>query len=147
MYVYVVIVGDVLESGCVISCVLKTEIHGKLSQRFPLVSLPGGLKLTPWHPIKLQDKWTFPCDVNAAEVKEQPCDAVYSFLVEYPVTTIEKKQNRYASEMIISGIRCLTLAHGIKGDLVASHPFFGTEAVVRNMETLRGYSQGLICLA
>ena len=50
--------------------------------------------------------------------KRQDCDAVYSFLL---------KGNSTA--MIINGITCITLAHGITDDPVAKHAYFGSDKV------------------
>jgi hypothetical protein len=29
--------------------------------------------------------------------------------------------------MLVNGVACITLAHGIEGDAVASHAFYGTD--------------------
>merc|ERR1711998_34905 len=72
-----------------------------------LVTIPeAGLKVTPWHPIRINNSWCFPSD--RADAKEEPCEAVYSFLLE---------SEEHVS-MNINGIECITLAHGIEGDPV-----------------------------
>lgn len=79
----------------------------------------GGLKSTPYHPIKHDndEHWSFP--INLTTTKEcEDCDAVYSFLLKGTSTA-----------MIINGIRCITLAHGITDDEVAQHDYFGSEKV------------------
>ena len=36
--------------------------------------------------------------------------------------------------MLINDIECITLAHGITEDEVATHPFYGTERIVNSMK-------------
>eukprot|EP01117_Protostelium_nocturnum_P008919 TRINITY_DN3200_c0_g2_i2.p1 TRINITY_DN3200_c0_g2~~TRINITY_DN3200_c0_g2_i2.p1 ORF type:complete len:681 (-),score=189.66 TRINITY_DN3200_c0_g2_i2:1898-3940(-) len=125
--------GDILwtNSGrCRVECVLKTE-YRKGSAR--LVSFSNGLILTPYHPILLDGKWIFPIELKEEETIE--CSAVYTFLMEGEVTSVK-----------INGIECITLAHGIEGDRVASHEFFGTNRVKRAMESCNGWNQGLVSL-
>jgi len=57
-----------------ITCVLKTIC---LSGTTSLVQLPGGLLVTPWHPVRVNSKWEFPANLGIAS--EQKCPAVYSF--------------------------------------------------------------------
>ena len=92
----------------------------KTSRESPnLCVFPGGLESTPYHPIKCpgDEKWGFPAEMKQAE-KRQDCDAVYSFLL---------KGNSTA--MIINGITCITLSHGITDDSVAAHAYFGSDKV------------------
>tara|TARA_B110000483_G_C18019686_1_gene474497 strand:- start:359 stop:880 length:522 start_codon:yes stop_codon:yes gene_type:complete len=98
--------------------VLKTPVESPT-----LCVFPGGLESTPYHPIKRpgDEKWGFPTDMKQAE-KRQDCDAVFSFLLKGSSTA-----------MIINGITCITLAHGITGDPVAEHAYFGSESVRRDV--------------
>lgn len=113
-----------------------------------LVSLQSGLLVTPWHPIKSQNKWTFPATLlNSDETRYEPIktEAVYSFLLgpELNFQTFERinpnEMNRGQS-MMINEVECITLAHGILDDPVASHTFYATEDVVRAM-TKKGISR------
>lgn len=107
-------------------CVVKTLCAGGSTQ---LVHLPGGLKITPWHPIHLSGEWKYPADVEVPVYSE--CDAVYSFLLD-SVHMVE-----------INGIQCVTLGHSFKGKTVA-HDYFGTQAVVNDLATMSGWNRGLI---
>jgi hypothetical protein len=49
-----------------------------------------------------------------------------------------------ASALRINGIMCVTLGHGIAGDLVASHPFLGTQKVVGQLQAARGWANGFV---
>jgi len=46
--------------------------------------------------------------------------------------------------MLIDGVECATLGHGITGNSVISHSFFGTQAVVQNLQTMSGWNAGRI---
>lgn len=123
--------GDVVStrSGTAeVRCILKTVCPDGAAD---LVHL-SGLKVTPWHPIYVQDRWWFPSAFAAP--RRVACDAVYSFVLEG------------ASDMIIEGIPGIAMAHGIENDPVASHPFFGTEVARRALAVLPGWSKGEIVL-
>ena len=44
-----------------------------------MVELPSGVRLTPYHPVWVDDAWQFPADL--AEVAEVECPEVYSFVL------------------------------------------------------------------
>ena len=48
--------------------------------------------------------------------------------------------------MIINGIECITLAHGIEGDPVASHPYFGSRAVADDILAMQSDNNGCVVL-
>lgn len=98
-----------------------------------LVTLSGsGLKVTEWHPIRQQGTWCFP--VNLKDARDEECDAVYSFLLE---------EETHCS-MIINGEECITLAHGIEKDPVASHEYFGSRAVAEDIEAMVADAHGCV---
>ena len=104
-----------------------------------LVTLPGGLRVTPWHPVRLADEaaWCFPArDVGGAmRSRTSPCEAVYSVLLESEHT------------MLIDGYQVVGLGHGITNDSVASHPFFGQQdAVVGSLQAMTGWRTGFVDL-
>jgi hypothetical protein len=124
--------GDVVATGgascATVVCVVKTLCDGGMTD---LVELDGGLALTPYHPVNINGKWTFPKDVASPSLVR--CDAVYSFLLDN-VHTIE-----------INGLTCICLGHGIEGDPVVSHPYFGTNQVVDDLKKFqRGWDKGLV---
>eukprot|EP01114_Cavostelium_apophysatum_P023812 TRINITY_DN908_c0_g1_i1.p1 TRINITY_DN908_c0_g1~~TRINITY_DN908_c0_g1_i1.p1 ORF type:complete len:832 (+),score=277.31 TRINITY_DN908_c0_g1_i1:122-2497(+) len=124
--------GDLVSTGngaAEVLCVLKTICHKGKTQ---IVELSGGLLVTPYHPVRIQGKWTFPCDLAAPS--ERNCAAIYSFLL---------KEHHV---MIINGVECVSLAHGIEGDAVVSHPYFGTNAVVEDLKGMAGWESGLVQL-
>lgn len=110
-------------------CVVKTHCR---SGRAQLVRLDGsGLLVTPYHPVCVDGAWRFPCELGTA--LERPCDAVYSFVLEAGGHT-----------MVIDGVRCVSLGHGIVADPVVSHPYFGTPRVVEDLQQMHGWTAGLV---
>ena len=107
-------------------------------------------------------RWTIPIAVRPNDIRWIKCEAVYSFLLyprEYnaglldtrPAQTLTPKsetQKQIRGDMIINGVEVATLAHGISDDPVASHEFFGTEAVVYTLSRIDtdGWNNGFITL-
>lgn len=121
----------------VVECVVRTS---SANSTIRLVTLHSGLRVTPWHPIMRNDKWVFPCEI-LDKSEDAFTDAVYSFLLAAdPLTKCRPVS------MSISGETCITLAHGIMNDAVATHAFFGTEEVVRNLQESSGWNDGLVQL-
>ena len=130
-----VVAGDAVRGGARVACVVKTVMP---AGRAELVELPGGLLVTPWHPVRdrASGDWRFPYHLAAGKVEARPCGAVYSFLLEGG-----------APEMRIDGTDCVTLGHGIELDPVATHPFFGSAMkVARALSELRGWNEGRVVL-
>ena len=122
--------GDKVYGGDVIECVIRTEVNN-VTEFITLKKDEKVLKITPYHPVLIDGKWTMP--IKLGDVKYQQSDAIYSFLLE----------NRQKA-IVIEGYECLTLAHGILGDPVATHPFYGTENVVLALKKCRGWINGKI---
>lgn len=102
--------------GFRVECVVRTLAS---SGSALLAELPGGLRITPYHPICHMENWCFPADHPAAKVSEMPCDAVCTFLLENGGTSV-----------IINGVPCLCLGHELTESSVTSHPFFGSRAAI-----------------
>lgn len=96
-----------------------------------LVTLPkNGLKLTPYHPIIVKGEWKFPADVATAEY--QTCSMVYNFVLSN------------GHSMIINGVEACTLGHGFTENNCIRHAYFGTQAIVKDLQGLSGWCKGLI---
>ena len=79
-----------------------------------MIELDGGLIVTPWHPVRINGKWIFPCEVKDGILHmNKPCEAVYSFVL-----------NKHHT-MSINGVECVSLGHDFKGDVVG-HEYFGS---------------------
>ena len=48
--------------------------------------------------------------------------------------------------MTVNNMQCITLGHGIKGDKVAEHEYFGSEKIIKDLKQMPGWTEGLICL-
>jgi hypothetical protein len=124
-----IVKGDVVQTSsgfAKVRCVLKTICKNSVCEFVRL----NKLIVTPWHPIK-RNRWLFPIQLFKSETL--PCEAVYSFLLEENVVS-----------MIIEEEECITLAHGIQDDVVAEHPFYGTQKIITEMKSLEGYQEGLV---
>ncbi len=109
-------------------CVLKTIIsHGKTS----LVNFPSGLKITPWHPIKILGEWDFP--INYVKPEIQSCQAIITLVLS---------DNHVA---IINDIPCITLAHN-STDKILNHSYFGTSKIIDDLKMITGWNNGYIVI-
>jgi len=107
-------------------CVVKTHCFNNQTE---LVEFPSGLIITPWHPIRLNNKWIFPANIQKPSI--QPCEAVYSFILTSGHT------------MYINEIECCTLGHNMTGPII-SHSYLGTNAVLDDLSKTSGFPSGLI---
>lgn len=107
----------------------------------PLVVFPSGLRITPWHPVWVpSDKADMWAPALAASVRTATGGGqwVMPALAGLPFTTVGTEAEAVytfaleggAAQFEADGVPAIGLAHGIKDDAVASHPFFGTSAVL-----------------
>ncbi len=96
-----------------------------------LSEFPNGLKITPYHPVKIDNVWKFPIDVVGA--KNVDCNKVYNFVLNT------------RKSIVVNNIVCCTLGHNIQGPVIG-HNFLGTDNVIRNLKNKfrTGYDNGLI---
>jgi hypothetical protein len=128
--------GDLVQSslkgpkgpGAKVVCVTKSETKNGVT---PLVRLAGGVLLTPYHPVRMGGKWSFPVDL--APCTERAVKYVYNFVLDTD------------DIMVVNGVECVTLGHSFQEDTVR-HPYFGTQKVVDDLKTLPGWGQGLVTL-
>jgi hypothetical protein len=108
--------------------VLALVTCGSLARAQPMVQL-GELCITPWHPIK-NDKtgaWIFPADV--VPFQDRLISTVYNLVLS----------NGHIVN--VEGYECITLGHGFT-EPIAAHPYFGTDAVVKDLMKLPGWYEG-----
>lgn len=111
-----------------VECVIKTYCEGGATS---LVTFPAGLRLTAYHPVRLEDGiWQFPLALRPTA--KEPCDAVYSFVLDR------------GHVLRINGIECCTLGHGFSDNAVIAHPYLGTQRVVEDLKTMPGWAIGHI---
>lgn len=120
----------------VANVICVVQIHGKKD----LVAIPGGLTVTPRHPISFGSnsidmcKWQLPADIvkdGGAKVIES--DVVFNFVLDS------------SHVVLVNGVQCVTLGHGLQGDIV-SHDFYGTSKVIDALRSVSGWEKGLIRL-
>ena len=90
----------------------------------------NGVKLTPWHPIKIEGAWKFPSKLKRG--KMEYCDVIYNLVLD----------NNHS--VFINGLEVVTLGHGLKDNLIVEHEYFGTEKVVNDLKKFKGWDNGKI---
>lgn len=113
-------------------CVIKIKC---LNNEMHLSKLGNGLRITSWHPVKWNNKWIFPNDIDCGKVEK--CDFVYNFVL---------KKNSPSHSMIINGIECVTLGHEMNNDQVLKHEYFATNKVIDDLKRLQGWKNGKVLL-
>jgi len=107
-------------------CVVRTWCPDACTM---LVELPGGARLTPYHPVLVEGKWQFPLDL--APMRVRSCEQVLSFVL------------RGAPALVVGGVPCITLAHGVEGG-AATHPYFGSLRVLDDLAKFEGFKNGFV---
>jgi len=116
-------------NGAEILCVLKMHCPNKKAS---LVEV-GDLLITPYHPIRVDGTWSFPCQIPDTRTSEVSCEAVYSFVLN------EESEH----VVIINNTECVTLGHRFQEDVVR-HEYFGSSAVVDDLKGMDGWGKGLV---
>lgn len=96
-----------------------------------LCNLGNNTLITPYHPIKYQEKWCFPKDhfpQNTYQV-----DRVYNFV-------LDKDHQIY-----INNILTPTFGHNLQGEVIG-HPFFGSDKIINDLSKLHGFNTGLVTI-
>jgi len=102
-------------NGCKakVVCVIHTKSPTKYS------TFPTGLKITPWHPVLIDDEWKFP--ENIYKSRYEGINESYNFILD-------------SVHMInINGVTCCTLGHEFTDNEVIKHDFFGTNEVIKSL--------------
>jgi hypothetical protein len=93
----------------------------------PMVRL-GGCLITPWHPVKCGEGWSFPADIGTIE--DLPVQHVYNLILES------------GHVVDIGGILTVCLGHGFT-EPVVKHGFFGSEAaIIKAISQQPGFDEG-----
>ena len=95
-----------------------------------MCTLPSGLKITPWHPIKKDaHNWVFPNTIVSPEIEE--CNSIFNLIL--PCGHIP----------VISNTPCITLGHGYTEGILR-HTYFGTRKVIDDLSKVIGFTDGHI---
>ena len=137
--IYQLKAGDKLLGGGVVRKVVRFHIDAIIQ----MCETAPGVLVTEWHPMRLsndqesgqpQSGWFFPCK----KYKPHPiyvntvCDLVLmpgSHII--PVVDL----NGVISEFV-------SMAHGLKEPSILEHPYWGTEAILKDLKIHPGYSTG-----
>ena len=117
-------------NGCVqpdeatVICVVKTVYNNPIN----LVDLGGGLKITPWHPIYIDNEWVFPNSIQSPILT--PIKEVYTLV-------LDKYHIAFADD-----IACICLGHNFKTDTILNHSYFGTDKVINDLKKLDNWDNG-----
>ena len=111
-----------------VKCIIKIPCTHRRAQFIQL----DDLTITPWHPIKVDEKWVFPMEYRGVEPMILNCSWVYNFVMH--------------TEHIVqvSGYNAVTLGHGFKGDVV-EHNFWG-RSVINVLQEKHGWFGGYVIL-
>jgi hypothetical protein len=134
-------VGQV-RKGDIVSCgndrVASVRCVTFSSGLFEMINIDG-FSLTSTHPVRSlnpeEDKWVRPKDISSNRYEY---DKVVNFLLDAHHEIVGVR-----SGGILSPIRCCTLAHGLKGDVI-EHDYLGTDKVARDLEEIEGFDSGII---
>lgn len=107
-------------------CVLEIKIKTGVRE---FVDLPGGLYITPWHPIKYNGEWVFPSDIK------QPIICSTRSIITLVL------DNYHVG--FINGYQCIMLGHGFT-DGILDHPYYGTDSVINDLKENYGWQTGKI---
>ena len=107
-------------------CVLEIKIKTGVRE---FVDLPGGLYITPWHPIKYNGEWVFPSDIK------QPIICSTRSIITLVL------DNYHVG--FINGYPCIMLGHGFT-DGILDHPYYGTERVIDDLKENYGWETGKV---
>jgi hypothetical protein len=111
---------------CKILCVVITIVNRPVD-----MTTINDLIVTPYHPIKINDKWEFPIDVGKSTLMF--VDYVYNFIIES------------SNSIIVNNIPCVSLGHYID-DPKCYHPFFGSNKCIIEIMNSIHYDSGLVTL-
>ena len=81
--------------------------------------MPGGVRVTEYHPFKREGKWHFP--VTTARSIPLHCEVVVNLIM------------RNRANIIVGDIEFCTLGHGVRQDVV-QHEFYGSDRVVAHVQ-------------
>jgi Hint-domain/VWA / Hh protein intein-like/U-box domain/von Willebrand factor type A domain len=103
----------------------------------------NGLVVTPWHPVcdSNSSTWVFPNKVSAPF--EMPMEYIYNIV-------LDRDFNQSAYYVWINNIKCVSMAHGLTEfnnlNQILSHPYYGTNKVIQDLENFRNDNERIITL-
>lgn len=107
-------------------------VRRKVGRSIKMVKFPGGLQITPWHPVRPSGQlpWVFPC-LWLGKVTMFHMEHFYDFVLD----------KHHVVD--INNMEVITLGHGFQ-EPVAKHEFYGTEKIIDDLKTQRGWEIGYV---
>jgi len=111
-------------------CMIRTQMRNSQCE---MVKLQNGVKLTPWHPVFIDNTWKFPNNIGKLKLYDG-IDYIYNAVVDQ------------GHSLMINGVHCVTLGHHLTENKVVEHPYFGTDLVLDSLKSLdpQGWAKGYI---
>ncbi len=122
--------GDKVRGGYKVRALLFTRVEKDVD----MVTFHTGLKITPWHPMKLKEdsEWVFPADVGIT--RKMYVKAYYNLVLD-------------SGHIIeLNGFPVVTLGHEFSDNNVIAHPYFGTHDVIDDLKKHPHWSSGFIVM-
>jgi len=122
--------GDEVFGGHKVLAILYTPVQKEVD----MVTFYTGLKITPWHPMKLKDdgEWVFPADVGVT--RKMYVEAYYNLALES------------GHVVDLNGFQVVTLGHDFRDNDVITHPYFGTHAVIDDLKKHPDWESGFLIM-
>ena len=116
------------------------------------VQLPGasGLHITPYHPVRDDNgEWAFPADIIAAAAASDIDDRFDRHDDVTLNTTLSLVYNFVLESghvVVVNGVEAVTLGHGFVDNDVLRHPYYGTDAILKDLKAHQGWENGRVHL-
>lgn len=121
--------GDIVKCSnnntATVVCVIKMDCF---YNRINMSCLDSGLMITPYHPIKYNNEWVFPANIEMIE--EVECTVIYNLILD-----------KYHT-VLINNIECITLGHGFTFNDIVKHEYYGTYKVIEHLSNMKGFNSG-----
>jgi hypothetical protein len=134
-----------IKTAAKVVCIVETVITSGVIN---MVEFANGLKITPWHPIKLNfntalainlytdangfhNNWVFPNDVHDHHPSEVSIKSMITLVLD----------NHHIA--IMNDTPCIMMGHNFKTKVLA-HPYYGSNLAIADLKTHSGWEKGHI---
>lgn len=125
-----IVKGDQVRAGngqpATVLCVLRTDV-GRVIE---MASFESGLTITPYHPVRINGAWEFP--IQTGKRVKMFVNCYFNFVLEG------------GHSLIVDGMECISLGHGLTDNAVVSHDYLGTNKIVEDLKAMEGWDNGLV---
>jgi hypothetical protein len=98
-----------------------------------LCELPGGLRITAKHPVRIDGRWQLPSELpEAKSVKNSE-----GFVVNFLLRGDDGRTHDHGKILLIDGVECASWGHGLKGEVIGD-AFWGSKKVTEALEARAG---------